>query len=111
MDTLLVMAFVVVVSAIILIPFVSSQGLTNSGAKAKLFLLPFLERNHSAVKISSIGSSVLNNVLTLTVSTRGEIDASIKNEIQSPTSTFCADFCNEVKSVSTFASTALQWNH
>ncbi len=109
MDTLLVMGFVLVVSAVVLLPYVENQALTNSSLTAKLMILPFLERNASPLKISLIEPRASGTALFLVATTRGDMDSALQSSIlaQAP----CADICIQIRQNGPYSSADFTWIH
>ncbi len=108
MDSLLVMGFVVVVSMLILIPFVQNQAITNAALSAKLLVLPFVSANAFPMQIDSIIPVVVSTTIGVDILTSGEMDASTRTQI---TPVVCADMCMQIKQSGAFASASFSWTN
>ena len=108
MDSLLVLGFVVVVSMIILIPFVQNQAITNAALSAKLLVLPFVSGNSFPMQIDSIIPVVVSTTIGVDVITSGQMDASTRAQI---TPVVCADMCTQIKQSGAYASASFSWTN
>jgi cytoskeletal protein RodZ len=111
METLLVIGFVLVVSAAILIPFTYQQSLTNAALIAKLEVLPYMDRSPSTAQITTITPQFASGNLVLDVQSRGTLSWDSIQSIGASNSPTCQSMCQEVRQASTFQSISFTWTH
>ncbi len=108
MDSLLVMGFVVVVSMIILIPFVQNQAITNAALTAKLAVLPYLGGNAFPMHVDSIIPVATPTTIAVDVVTSGKMDSDTRNLL---TGAACLGICTEIKQSGAYSAATFSWTN
>lgn len=109
MELLLVIAFVLVVSLGVVLPYVESQNITNAAYVAKLSILPFIEKNDLRAKINSVIPEIVGSDLTIHITTSGNWGTEVLDDLQSFGG--CDNLCLEVKSVWSSGVVAIDWKN
>ena len=111
LEILMVVGFTLVLGLLIGIPFLENQTRTNAAIQTKLAILPFVEKNTHLLKISSIVTSVSPSplpFLSVTVHTKGVLDASISEELANGS---CAYICSRIDPEGYFDGVSFVWDH
>ncbi|MEK6971001.1 MAG: hypothetical protein AABW68_04945 [archaeon] len=102
LEVLLVISFSILLAMMIGLPYLENQSRTDAGIQAKLAILPFVERNSSLVRISSIVTEVSpGDDLLVRVTMAGEMDAVSSVE--------CDAVCSRIDPAGHFSMVSLEW--
>lgn len=110
LETLLIVAFILTLTALISFSFFENQSKTAVAANAKLLVLPYVEKNAHPLRIAAImpalASSAGSSSLQLTVTTKGQLDPGFISSIP------CALICSRLDSADYFpGGVAFVWNN
>ncbi len=107
LEVLFVIAFVIVFSLGIALPYVSNQTLTNVSIQTKLAILPLIEKNNHLVHISSILPETTPSGLTMNVYTVGQWD----NSVAAVADSYCEKVWCRMDPEGYYDSRLLMWYH